>query len=199
MAPRPARSTYGLPEDRFVFCSFNNSYKFNPQVFDLWCRLLRESDGSYLWLSQPAGSAQERLRREVQVRGVDPARLIFASRVESRVAHLTRLQLADLALDPFPYNSHSTGVDILWAGVPMVTVADARHGPEVAYVEHGRNGLVVPDAELLPALLQLLGDDAERERLGAGAMAAGGTYTIERMSERFCAGIEACLAAGRAQ
>lgn len=118
----PSRRDAGLPAEGFVFCSFNNSYKFNPQVFDLWCRLLRESDGSYLWLSQPAGSAQERLRREVQVRGVDPARLIFASRVESRVAHLTRLQLADLALDPFPYNSHSTGVDILWAGVPMVAL-----------------------------------------------------------------------------
>jgi predicted O-linked N-acetylglucosamine transferase (SPINDLY family) len=118
----PLRQEAGLPAEGFVFCSFNNSYKFNPLVFDLWCRLLRESEDSCLWLSQPAGSADERLRHEAQARGVDPARLVFAPRVESRVAHLSRLQLADLALDPFPYNSHSTGIDILWAGVPMVAL-----------------------------------------------------------------------------
>ncbi|MEF8702731.1 MAG: tetratricopeptide repeat protein [Candidatus Accumulibacter sp. UW26] len=120
--PPPSRREAGLPEEGFVFCSFNNSYKFNPQVFDLWCRLLRETDSSCLWLSQPGGPAQERLRSEAQARGVDPARLVFAPRVTSRLEHLSRLQLADLALDPFPYNSHSTGIDVLWAGVPMVAL-----------------------------------------------------------------------------
>ena len=118
----PSRQDAGLPAEGFVFCSFNNSYKFNPQVFDLWCRLLRESEGSCLWLSQPGGSGQERLQKEAQARAVDPARLVFAPRVESRVAHLSRLQLADLAPDPFPYKSHSTGIDVLWAGVPMVAL-----------------------------------------------------------------------------
>ncbi|MCM8595889.1 tetratricopeptide repeat protein [Accumulibacter sp.] len=118
----PSRLDAGLPESGFVFCSFNNSYKFNPAVFDLWCRLLSETPGSILWLSQPGGSAGERLQKEVAARGVAPARLIFAPRVESRIDHLSRLQLADLALDPFPYNSHSTGIDVLWAGVPMVSL-----------------------------------------------------------------------------
>lgn len=118
----PPRRTAGLPEDAFVFCSFNNSYKFNPWVFDLWCRLLRENTAACLWMSQPSGSAPESLRKEMHLRGVDPSRLIFAPRVESRVEHLSRLQLADLALDPFPYNSHSSGVDVLWAGVPMVAL-----------------------------------------------------------------------------
>ncbi|MBL8362433.1 MAG: glycosyltransferase family 4 protein [Rubrivivax sp.] len=103
------------------------------------------------------------------------------------------LAACDLVLNP---GAAGLGVlDAFAAGVPMVTVADARHGPEVAYVEHGRNGLVLPDADLLPALVRLLDDTAERERLGAGAQAAGGTYTIERMGERFCTGIEACLEA----
>ncbi|EXI83866.1 MAG: putative O-linked N-acetylglucosamine transferase, SPINDLY family [Candidatus Accumulibacter sp. BA-94] len=84
--------------------------------------MLREIDGSCLWLSQPAETAADRLRSEAQRRGVDPPRLIFARRVESRRDHLSRLQLADLALDPFPYNSHSTGIDVLWAGVPMVAL-----------------------------------------------------------------------------
>ncbi|SBT03473.1 putative UDP-N-acetylglucosamine--peptide N-acetylglucosaminyltransferase SEC (fragment) [Candidatus Accumulibacter aalborgensis] len=118
----PSRRDAGLPEEGFVFCSFNNSYKFNPPVFDLWCRLLVESGDSCLWLSQPGGTAQDRLRKEAQSRGVDPARIVFAPRVESKADHLSRLQLADLALDPFPYNSHSTGIDVLWAGVPMVAL-----------------------------------------------------------------------------
>jgi len=118
----PPRTDAGLPADGFVFCSFNNSYKFNPHVFDLWCRLLLGVPGSCLWLSQPGGSASGRLRHEAQTRGVDPVRLVFAPRVESRADHLSRLQLADLALDPFPYNSHSSGIDVLWAGVPMVAL-----------------------------------------------------------------------------
>ncbi|HRF13454.1 MAG TPA: tetratricopeptide repeat protein, partial [Candidatus Accumulibacter phosphatis] len=76
----PSRTDAGLPAQGFVFCSFNNSYKFNPQVFDLWCRLLRELPDSCLWLSQPGGSAQERLRQEAQARGVEPQRIIFARR-----------------------------------------------------------------------------------------------------------------------
>lgn len=118
----PSRRDAGLPDEGFVFCSFNNSYKFNPPVFDLWCRLLLESGDSCLWLSQPGGTAQDRLRKEAQARGVDAARIVFAPRVESKAEHLARLQLADLALDPFPYNSHSTGIDVLWAGVPMVAL-----------------------------------------------------------------------------
>lgn len=122
LAPAPTRSEMGLPEESFIFCSFNNSYKFNPVVFDLWCAILRETEGSVLLLSDPGGTAAERLRAEVAKRGVDTERLLFAARVAGRDDHLVRLQLADLALDPFPYNSHSTGLEILWAGVPMVAL-----------------------------------------------------------------------------
>ncbi len=119
---RPDRGAVGLPPDALVFCSFNNSYKFNPQVFDLWCRLLNEVPGSCLWLSRPAGNGADNLMREALARGVAADRIIFAARVEQRSEYLVRLQLADLALDPFPYNSHSSGMDVLWAGVPMVTL-----------------------------------------------------------------------------
>lgn len=119
---RPNRQVAGLPESGFVFCSFNNSYKFNPDVFDLWSRILLACPGSVLWLSQPPGDGADRLKREISLRGVAPERLIFANRVAGREEHLGRLQLADLALDPFPYNSHSTGGDILMAGVPMVAL-----------------------------------------------------------------------------
>lgn len=121
-APCPTRQQAGLPETGFVFCSFNNSYKFNPLVFDLWAKILKSVDESVLWLSKPPGGAGERLREQMGNRGVEPARLIFAPRVDALADHHARIQLADLALDPFPYNSHSSGVDVLWAGVPMVSL-----------------------------------------------------------------------------
>lgn len=117
----PTRTEAGLPESGFVFCSFNNSYKFNPQTFDVWCRILLQCPDSILWLSSPSPTAKANLEREAVTRGLDPARVVFAPRTETQAQHLARLQLADLALDTFPYNSHSTGIDTLWAGVPMVT------------------------------------------------------------------------------
>lgn len=122
IADAPSHADAGLPKDAFVFCSMNNRYKFNPQVFDVWCRLLSQTPGSCLWLTLPSGQAADNLVREAVVRGVAAERIIFAPHVVSRADHLARLQLADLALDPSPYNSHSSGMDTLWAGVPMVTL-----------------------------------------------------------------------------
>lgn len=118
--PPPSRAAEGLPEGMFVFCSFNNSYKFNPEVFDLWSRILKQAENSCLWLPSHGGGVVERLKAEFVKRGIDLKRIVFAPRVDSRIEHLSRLQLADLALDTFPYNSHSTGVDVLWAGVPLL-------------------------------------------------------------------------------
>lgn len=118
----PARVIAGLPEDAFVFCSFNNVYKINPEVFDLWCKILTACPGSVLWLSGRRESSRSNLCREAELRGIAPERLYFASGVDSHAEHLARIALADLALDPFPYNSHSTGLDTLWAGVPMVSL-----------------------------------------------------------------------------
>jgi predicted O-linked N-acetylglucosamine transferase (SPINDLY family) len=118
----PDRVSAGLPEQGFVFCCFNNVYKINPEVFDLWCRILAACPGSVLWLSGRRESAKSNLRREAELRGIAPERIVFAPSVEGHAEHLARISLADLALDPFPYNSHSTGLDTLWAGVPMVAL-----------------------------------------------------------------------------
>lgn len=120
--PPPDRAAAGLPADAFVFCSMNNCYKFNPVVFDTWCAILRATPGSVLWLSRPGEPAATNLLAEAVARGVEPQRIVLAQRVASRADHLARLQLAHLALDPWPYNSHSSGLDVLWGGVPMVTL-----------------------------------------------------------------------------
>lgn len=146
----PTRQAEGLPDDAFVLCSFNNSYKFNPRLFNLWCRMLAEMPDAVLWLSRHNDTVAANLQKEFGRRGMDPSRLILARYVNSSKDHFGRLQLADLALDTFPYNSHSTGADTLWAGVPMV----AKLGDTFA----GRVGASLLSAAGLP---ELIADDDE--------------------------------------
>ncbi len=120
IGPRPSRRECGLPEQGFVFCNFNQSYKYTPDVFDSWCRLLMEVPGSVLWVLSWNQVSTEGLRAAAESRGLDPSRLVFAPRL-NQYAHLGRLQVADLVLDTQPVNSHTTASDALWAGVPIVT------------------------------------------------------------------------------
>jgi protein O-GlcNAc transferase len=116
----PARSETGLPERGFVFACFNNTYKIGPEVFDVWMRLLRGIEGSVLWLLEDNAIAAANLKREAELRGVAPARLVFAPRTTPD-QHLARHRLADLFLDTLPYNAHTTASDALWMGLPLVT------------------------------------------------------------------------------
>ena len=120
-ANRPTRADEGLPDDAFVFCSFNRAAKFDPLMFDAWMRILQKTPGSVLWLFVEDLTARANLQREARVRGVDPARLVFAGR-RPKADHLARIGLADLGLDTRLYGGHTTTCDTLWAGVPVVTV-----------------------------------------------------------------------------
>jgi predicted O-linked N-acetylglucosamine transferase (SPINDLY family) len=117
----PTRAEAGLPETGFIFASFNTVAKFNPEMFDIWMRLLHATDGSVLWMSSVGPAAQRNLRREAEARGVAGERIVAAPFVEDSAAHLARLSLADLFLDTLPYNAHAGGVDALKAGVPILT------------------------------------------------------------------------------
>ena len=117
---RPARrEDLGLPTKGFVFCSFNTPAKIEPEVFDVWMRLLGAIPGSVLWLLHLTVAGRENLCSEAGQRGIDPTRLVFASHVP-RTAHLARMTLADLALDTRVCSGHTTTSDALWAGVPVV-------------------------------------------------------------------------------
>ena len=123
ISTRPmSRSEAGLPDDGFVFCCFNNNYKIRPQEFDIWMRVLLKIEGSVLWLRNSNEWSQTNLRSHVETFGVDPSRLIFASRVPMD-EHLARHKLADLFLDTFTYNAHTTATEALWTGLPVVTKA----------------------------------------------------------------------------
>jgi protein O-GlcNAc transferase len=116
----PTRGECGLPQNAFVFCCFNNPQKITPEIFDIWMRLLRATEGSVLWLITGIAKAAANLRLEAEKRGVAPERLIFAPKA-SVADHLARHRLADLCLDTLPYNAHTTASDALWAGLPVLT------------------------------------------------------------------------------
>jgi predicted O-linked N-acetylglucosamine transferase (SPINDLY family) len=118
----PSRAECGLPDAAFVFCNFNNSYKLTPATFALWMRILKQVPGSVLWLWQFSSPAfADNIRREAAAQGVTADRLVFAGLVPSE-ENLARLKLADLSLDSLPYNAHTTAADVLWTGVPILTL-----------------------------------------------------------------------------
>jgi predicted O-linked N-acetylglucosamine transferase (SPINDLY family) len=159
----PSRAEAGLPETGFVFCSFNNSYKIAPRMFDIWMRLLREVDGSVLWLLNADEAAVANLRREASERGVAADRLVFAPRVKVD-DHLARHRLADLFLDTLPYNAHTTASDALWAGLPLVTCPGSTFAGRVAgslLTAVGLPELITPSLEDYAALALKLARDRD--------------------------------------
>jgi predicted O-linked N-acetylglucosamine transferase (SPINDLY family) len=104
-----------------VFCSFNNNYKYTPEVFAAWMSILRRVPGSALWLLSDNPWAQANLQREAEVHGVDPQRLVFAERAWPE-QYLARYALPDLFLDTFPFNAGTTANDALWMGLPVLTL-----------------------------------------------------------------------------
>jgi protein O-GlcNAc transferase len=128
----PTRSELGLPEDGFVFCCFNLTYKINPQIFDVWMRLLHEIEGSVLWLRDYGAMSSQNLRAQAQRRGIAPERLIFAPRAALAADHLARQRRADLFLDTLPYNAHTTATEAIWVGLPVLTCRGSSFAGRVA-------------------------------------------------------------------
>ena len=127
-----SKKEFGLPEDTFIFCCFNNAYKFNPQVISSWAKILKEVDESVLWISENNNTFKENLLAQFQKHNIERSRVIFASRIEPPEDHLARYVLADLFLDTQPYNAHTTAVDSLKAGVPVITLVGQSFACRVA-------------------------------------------------------------------
>lgn len=130
--PRPmSRSAAGLPDGAFVMCAFNHTYKIGPEAFDAWCAVMRDVPHAVLWLKETNGQLHDNVRAEAAARGIDPARILFARTVDY-AEHFSRLALADVFVDTWPYNAHTTAADALWAGVPVVTLIQNSFASRVA-------------------------------------------------------------------
>ena len=159
-----SRRALGLPESETVFCCFNNHFKILPATFDGWMNILLAVPGSVLWLM--AGSAQtvNNLRLAAQQRGVDAARLVFATHMPLD-EHLARHRAADLFLDCLPYNAHTTASDALWAGLPVLTCAGESFASRVAaslLTAIGLPELVTATQQEFETLAISLGNDKTR-------------------------------------
>jgi len=117
------RRNLGLPGDPdiIVFSSFNQTHKIEPEAFDVWMKILKKVPKSVLWLFVDNKIAANNLQKETKKRGVDAGRIFFANPLP-KDEHLKRIALADIALDTFTYNGHTTTSDCLWAGVPVITL-----------------------------------------------------------------------------
>lgn len=130
-ATTTTRADFGLPDAGFVFCCFNGSYKISPREFDIWMDLLGSVDGSVLWLLKSNPWCEDNLRNAAAARGIAPDRLIFAPPVD-HAQHLARHRHADVFLDTFNCNAHTTASDALWAGLPVITKAGRQFAARVA-------------------------------------------------------------------
>ena len=125
------RADVGLPKDAVVLCGFNQPYKISSEVMDVWCGLLNDLPDAVLWLLDWHSQARPNLEREFQERGVDLTRVHWAPRLDPG-DHLSRLSLADIFIDTWPCNGHTTASDALWAGVPVVTLSGETFASRVA-------------------------------------------------------------------
>lgn len=118
----PTRAAVGLPEDKFVFASFNRSYKFAPEMFATWIRVMHRVPNSVLWLLDDHPVSTANLLDTAASHGLARDRIILAPRT-SHAEYLARMPLADLFLDNHPYNAGATAADALWMGLPLLTMA----------------------------------------------------------------------------
>jgi predicted O-linked N-acetylglucosamine transferase (SPINDLY family) len=125
------RADHGLPDDAVVFCCFNVARKIDQATFGRWMAILRRVEGSVLWLLPDSDAVLATLRDEAAGHGIEPARLIAAPRTDP-LTHVSRGALADLFLDTFICNAHTTASDALWSGLPVLTCPGETFASRVA-------------------------------------------------------------------
>lgn len=158
------RAAHGLPDKAFVYCSFNNNFKITSDVFEIWMRLLKQTPNSVLWLFEANIAATKNLSSQAQRLGIDAERLIFAKKV-SQAQHLNRYYHADIVLDTFYYNAHTTTSDALWVGCPVVTCMGHTFPARVAasiLTAHGMEELITNSKEEYEALALTLAQNPTR-------------------------------------
>ncbi len=126
-----SKSDFGLPEDKFIFCCFNQHQKISPKMFNIWMNILKKNKNSFLWLLEDNVFSKKNLILETEKRNVDKNRIIFSDRINLE-DHLERIKLADLFLDTYPYSAHTTCSDALRSGLPVLTLKGETFASRVA-------------------------------------------------------------------
>lgn len=201
-ADPPARAAENLPADAVVFCSFNQVFKFTPQLWDDWCEILRKVPQGVLWIAP--GSAEvirSNLLKETMARGIDPGRIIFAKR-QSLADHRARIALADIALDTYPYNSGATASDALRAGVPLITCMGetfvSRMAGSLLHALGMHELCTTSRPDYISLAIELANDAARRDAIRRKLVERLGTSVLYQ-SDRFAAQLEQLLQAMHAQ
>ncbi len=161
LPPAPSRQSQGLPDDAVVLCCFNQTYKMSPQMLDHWSAILAAAPRAVLWMLAWNPHARANLERELQARGVDLARVFWGEK-KNLSDHIARLRVADLFLDTWPCNAHTTASEALWAGVPVLTVPGPTYASRVAaslVTACGLPDLAAPDPDSYVALAAALAND----------------------------------------
>jgi protein O-GlcNAc transferase len=112
-------------EDKVVLANFNHLQKLGPDSFSQWMRIMKQVPNTFLWLLKFPAEAEVHLHREAVAAGVDASRILFLDKVNGD-QHLQSKRLADVFVDTFEYNAHVSGLDALWAGLPLLTLAGDR-------------------------------------------------------------------------
>jgi protein O-GlcNAc transferase len=162
-ASKFSKANFNLPEDKFIFASFNNHYKITPDCFTAWMTILKRCQDSVLWLMADNEVAQSNLRAKAEAMGVPPSRLIFMKRTEFS-DHLSRHELADLQLDTWPCSGHTTASDSIYMGLPIITRPAETFASRVcgSLLTHlGAKDLVAQDADVYVALAERMCEDSD--------------------------------------
>ena len=125
------KSNFGLPEENFILCSFNDTYKITQEIFDVWINILKKNEKTVLWLLSSSKLFEKNILEYTSTKKINPSRIIFAQPTNN-AEHLKRLKLADLFLDSFPCCGHTTASDALWAGLPLITIKGKTFASRVA-------------------------------------------------------------------
>lgn len=190
--PATSRRELGLPEDAYVMACFNTPRKISLEVIELWAQILQKAPNAVLWLLHAGERLSSNIRTRLQRHGIEPRRVFFAPGLPQQ-QHLARLKAADIAIDTFPYNGHTTTSDALWAGLPVVAVKGTNFASRVSESLLNAVGLpelIAPDQSAYVALAVSLAADSEKTSALRRKLAANRLTTPLYDSRRFAESLE---------
>ncbi|MBB4411909.1 tetratricopeptide (TPR) repeat protein [Rhizobium cellulosilyticum] len=120
LAKPMTRKEVGLPEDAFIYGSFNANRKITPQMLDMWADIVKSTPNGILWILTNNAESRMNIQKKLVAAGVPAKRIFFMTKMQFE-HHLNRIPLADLGLDTYPVNGHTTTSEMLWAGLPVLT------------------------------------------------------------------------------